>query len=102
MAALFYSLIESAKLAGVEPRARLGDAIRRAIRYPGAVTLARDPMWLESLGCCTKAPDGGKMARTYGSKGVEGNDETDDLARDPTDGGRLRLRATGRRPVPRS
>ncbi len=41
-AALFYSLIESAKLAGVEPCAYLGEASRRAIRNPGAVTLARD------------------------------------------------------------
>ncbi len=38
----FYSLIESAKLAGVEPRAYLGEASRRAIRSPGAVTLARN------------------------------------------------------------
>jgi hypothetical protein len=41
-AALFYSLIESAKLAGVEPRAYLGLVARRAILSPGAVTLARD------------------------------------------------------------
>ncbi len=41
VAALFYSLIESAKLAGVEPRAYLGEAARRAIRNPGTVTLAR-------------------------------------------------------------
>jgi hypothetical protein len=41
-AALFYSLIESAKLCGVEPRAYLGEAARRAIRDPGTVTLARD------------------------------------------------------------
>ncbi len=41
-AALFYSLIESAKLARVEPRAYLGEVARRAIRSPGAVTLARD------------------------------------------------------------
>jgi hypothetical protein len=40
---LFYSLIESAKLAGVEPRAYLGQAARRAIRNPVAVTLERDP-----------------------------------------------------------
>ncbi len=33
--ALFYSLIEAAKLAGVEPRAYLGEAARRAIRSPG-------------------------------------------------------------------
>jgi hypothetical protein len=42
VAALFYSLIESAKLARVEPRAYLGEAARRAIRNSGAVTLARD------------------------------------------------------------
>jgi hypothetical protein len=42
VAALFYSLIESAKLTGVEPRAYLGEAARQAIRCPGAVTLARD------------------------------------------------------------
>ena len=42
IAALFYLLIESAKLAGVEPRAYLGEAARRAIRSRGAVTLARD------------------------------------------------------------
>jgi hypothetical protein len=42
VAALFYSLIESAKLAGVGPRAYLGEAARRAIRNPGTVTLARD------------------------------------------------------------
>ena len=41
-AALFYSLIESAKLTGAEPRAYLGEAARQAIRSPGAVTLARD------------------------------------------------------------
>ena len=41
-AALFYSLIESAKLCGVEPRAYLSETARRAIRSPGAVTLARD------------------------------------------------------------
>jgi hypothetical protein len=42
VAALFDSLIESPKLAGVEPRACLGEAARRAIRSLGAVTLARD------------------------------------------------------------
>ena len=41
-AALFYSLIESAKLCGVEPRAYLLEATLRAVRNPGAVTLARD------------------------------------------------------------
>jgi hypothetical protein len=35
VAALLYSLIESAKLAGVEPRAYLGEAARQAIRDPG-------------------------------------------------------------------
>jgi transposase len=42
VAALFYSLIESAKLCGVEPRAYLREATLRAARNPGAVTLARD------------------------------------------------------------
>lgn len=42
VAALFYSLIESAKLAGVEPRAYLREAARRAIASPGAITLPRD------------------------------------------------------------
>ena len=41
-AALLYSLIESAKLAGVEPRAYLREATLRAVRNPGTVTLARD------------------------------------------------------------
>ncbi len=40
--ALLYSLIESAKLCGVEPRAYLGEAAGRAVRNPGTVTLARD------------------------------------------------------------
>jgi hypothetical protein len=42
VAALFYSLIESAKLCGVEPRAYLREATLRAVRNPGAATLARD------------------------------------------------------------
>ena len=42
IAARFYSLIESAKLCGVELRAYLGRAARRAIRNPDTVTLARD------------------------------------------------------------
>ena len=41
-AALFYSLIESAKLCRVEPRAYLREATLRAVRNPGTVTLARD------------------------------------------------------------
>ena len=42
MAALFYSLIESAKLGGFEPRVYLREATPRAVRKPGTVTLARD------------------------------------------------------------
>ena len=42
VAALFYSLIESAKLRGVGPRAYLGEATRRAARNPGTVTLVPD------------------------------------------------------------
>lgn len=42
VAALFYSLIASAKLCGVEPRAYLRDATFRAARNPASVTLARD------------------------------------------------------------
>jgi hypothetical protein len=34
VAALFYSLTESAELIGLEPRAYLGEAARRAIRSP--------------------------------------------------------------------
>jgi transposase len=41
-AAIFYSLIESAKLAGLEPRAFLREATRRAIAQSGSVTLPRD------------------------------------------------------------
>jgi hypothetical protein len=40
--ALLYSLIESAKLARVEPPAYRGEAARRGVRYPGAVTFASD------------------------------------------------------------
>ncbi len=39
VAALFYSLIESAKLVGIEPAAYLAEATRRAIANPGTVTL---------------------------------------------------------------
>ena len=42
VAALLYSLIESAKPVGVEPRAYLREATLRTVRNPGAVTLARD------------------------------------------------------------
>jgi len=41
-AALFYSLIASAKLAGVEPRGYLRETTLRAVRNPGTATLARD------------------------------------------------------------
>jgi transposase len=42
VAAVFYSLIETAKLAGLEPAAYLREAARRAIITPGTVTLPRD------------------------------------------------------------
>jgi hypothetical protein len=42
VAALFYLLIQSAKLAGVEPRAYLREATLRAVRNPGTVPLAQD------------------------------------------------------------
>ena len=37
-----YSLFESAKIYGVEPRAYLREATLRAVRNPGTVTLARE------------------------------------------------------------
>jgi len=42
VAALFYTLIESAKHAGVEPAGYLAEATRRAIDSPGTVTLPGD------------------------------------------------------------
>ncbi len=42
VAALFYSLLESASLYGVDPKAYLAEAARRAIRTPGTVTLPHD------------------------------------------------------------
>ena len=42
VAALFYTLIESAKLAGVEPAGYLAEATRRAIANPSTVTLPKD------------------------------------------------------------
>jgi len=42
VAALCCTLLESAKLAGVEPAAYLAEATRRAIATPGTVTLPRD------------------------------------------------------------
>jgi hypothetical protein len=43
VAALFYSLIESAKLVGLEPGAYLAEATRRAIDTPGTVPLPAAP-----------------------------------------------------------
>lgn len=42
VAALFYSLIESAKLAGLEPARYLREATERAIANPGTITLPAD------------------------------------------------------------
>jgi len=42
VAALFYTLIESAKYAGVEPAGYLAEATRRAIDSPGTVMLPGD------------------------------------------------------------
>jgi len=42
VAALFYTLIESAKLAGLDPAAYLAEATRRVLDNPGTVTLPRD------------------------------------------------------------
>jgi hypothetical protein len=47
-AALFYSVIESAKLCGVEPRAHVRGATLRAVRNPATATLARDFKTAES------------------------------------------------------
>jgi hypothetical protein len=42
VAAILFSLIESAKLCGIEPRAYLREATLRAVRNPGTATLARE------------------------------------------------------------
>jgi transposase len=42
VAALFYRLLESAKLAGIDPAASLAEATRRAIANPGTATLPHD------------------------------------------------------------
>ena len=42
VAALYYSLIETAKLCGVEPRDYLAQAARQAIANPGTVLLLHD------------------------------------------------------------
>jgi transposase len=39
VAALFYSLIESAKVVGADPHAYLAEAARRALESPGTITL---------------------------------------------------------------
>ncbi len=39
MAALFYTLLETAKLSGVGPAACLRTAMERALEHPGRVTL---------------------------------------------------------------
>jgi hypothetical protein len=76
VAALFYSLIESAKLAGVEPRAYLRQATLRAVRHPGTATLARDlkssRSWRRNQRWTGRAPRGdngrgrvGPVSRTH-------------------------------------
>ena len=42
VAAVFYTLFETAKLSQVEPRAYVTQAARRAVATPGAVTLPSD------------------------------------------------------------
>ncbi|MFQ5472915.1 MAG: IS66 family transposase [Dehalococcoidia bacterium] len=42
VAAIFYTLLETAKLAGVEPKAYLADATRNAIEHPGCISLPRN------------------------------------------------------------
>jgi transposase len=42
VAALFYTLFETAKLSGIDPHAYVLEAARRAIRQPGTVTLPQD------------------------------------------------------------
>ena len=42
VAAIFYSLFESAKLAGINPKAYVLEVARRALHNPGAVTLPQD------------------------------------------------------------
>jgi hypothetical protein len=42
VAALFYTLFETAKLSGVNPQAFVLEAAKRAIRKPGTVTLPAD------------------------------------------------------------
>ena len=44
VAALFYSLLESAKLCCVEPKANLREAVYAALKKPGTVTLPSELM----------------------------------------------------------
>jgi Integrase core domain len=60
VAALFYSLIESAKLCGVEPKAYLLRALRTALATPGTATLPHSlaPWDLRSLARTPEPNDG--------------------------------------------
>lgn len=49
VAAILYSLFESAKLAGVDPYAYVLQAARRAIATPGTVTLPNDLPWRPAM-----------------------------------------------------
>jgi hypothetical protein len=42
VAALYYTLCETAKLVGIDPRAHLLRALHAAIAHPGAVTYPED------------------------------------------------------------
>ncbi len=42
VAALFYTLLETAKLSGVDPAAYLRTALERVLEHPGTVTLPND------------------------------------------------------------
>jgi transposase len=42
VAAIFYSLLETAKLCGIEPATYLKAVVERALRDPGAVTMPED------------------------------------------------------------
>ena len=56
VAALFYSLIESAKLCGVEPKRYLVMATRAALADRTAVTLPCDLLACDGHGVCPPAP----------------------------------------------
>jgi hypothetical protein len=42
VATVFYSLLQSANLAGLEPASYLAEATRRTIANPGTITLPRE------------------------------------------------------------